>query len=181
MNRGAVLVVGLGSPDRGDDAVGGDVARAVAALALPDVEVVEHEDPTDLIELFSDWSLVVVVDAARSDTPSGAVRSGTPSGAVRVLETGVGGEPLPQSAWAGTGRAGTHAFGVAAAVELARALRRLPPRVVLVGVEAAAFDHGAPLSPQVAAAVPEAVDAVVRATGRSGLPPAQRVGTDVSR
>lgn len=171
MTGGAVLVVGLGSPDRGDDAIGGDVARAVAALALPEVEVVEHEDPTDLIELFSGRPLVVVVDA---------VRSGTPAGEVRVLETGVGGEPLPESAWAGTGRAGTHAFGVAAAVELARALRRLPPRVVLVGVEAAAFDHGAPLSTEVAAAMPDAVDAVLRATGRAGLPTAQGVGTDVS-
>ena len=117
------------------------------------------------------------------------MRSGTPTGAVRVLETGVGGEPLPESAWAGTGRGGTHAFGVAAAVELARALRRLPPRVVLVGVEAAAFDHGAPLTPEVAAAMPDAVDAVLRATGRAGLltaprvglPTAQGVGTDVSR
>ena len=89
MSGGAVLVVGLGSPDRGDDAVGGDVARAVAALALPDVEVVEHEDPTDLIELFSGRSLVVVVDA---------VLSGTATGAVRVIETGVGGERLPESA-----------------------------------------------------------------------------------
>ena len=180
MTGGAVLVVGLGSPDRGDDAVGGEVARAVAALAPPDVEVVEHEDPTDLLELFSGRSLVVVVDA---------VLSGTGTGTVRVLETGVGGEPLPETAWARTGRAGTHAFGVAAAVELARALRRLPPRVVLVGVEAAAFDYGAPLTPEVAAAMPDAVDAVLCATGRGGLPTAPmvglptdaRMGTDVSR
>ncbi len=109
------------------------------------------------------------------------MRSGTTTGTVRVLETGVGGEPLPESAWAGTGRAGTHAFGVGAAVELARALRRLPPRVVLVGVEAAAFDHGAPLTPEVAAAMPDAVDAVIGAIGRAGLHTAGRVGTDVSR
>ena len=167
MTGGAVLVVGLGSPDRGDDAVGGEVARAVAALAPPDVEVVEHEDPTDLIELFSGRSLVVVVDA---------VRSGTGTGTVRVLETGVGGEPLPETAWAGTGRAGTHAFGVAAAVELARALRRLPPRVVLVGVEAAAFDYGAPLTPEVAAAMPDAVEepAITRRPKRARTSPAAR-------
>jgi hypothetical protein len=52
---------------------------------------------------------------------------------------------------------------------------------VLVGVEAAVFDHGTPLSLEVAAAVPDAVDAVLRATGRAVLPTGQRVGTDVSR
>ena len=61
---------------------------------------------------------------------------------------------------------GTHAFGLAEAVELARALRRLPQRLVLVGVEAVGFDYGAPLSPEVAAAVHGAVDTVAGIVGR---------------
>lgn len=146
------LVVGLGSPDRGDDAVGVVVARAVAARHLPDVDVVAHEDPTDLVELWSGRELVVVVDA---------VRSGAEPGTLVVVETGAGGERLPERAWGRTGRGGTHAFGLAAAVELARALHRLPARVVLVGVEAASFDHGAPLSPAVGAAVHTALEAVL--------------------
>ena len=36
-SRGGPLVVGLGSPDQGDDAVGLEVARAVEALCLPGV------------------------------------------------------------------------------------------------------------------------------------------------
>ncbi|MGB8649776.1 MAG: peptidase M52, partial [Mycobacteriales bacterium] len=63
-------------------------------------------------------------------------------------------------AWAATGRAGTHALGLAAAVELARVLDRLPRRLVVVGVEAADFAHGAPLSAPVAAAVDHAAAAV---------------------
>ena len=152
------LVVGLGAPDRGDDAVGVVVARGVAARCLPGVDVVVHEDPTDLVELWTGRELVVVVDA---------VRSGAEPGSVVLLETGAVGERLPEAAWGRTGRGGTHAFGLAAAVELARALRRLPPRVVLVGVEAISFEHGAPLSPPAAAAVPTAVDrvlAIVRET-----------------
>lgn len=146
------LVVGLGSPDRGDDGVGVVVARLVAGHRMSGVDVVVHEDPTDLVELWSGRELVVVVDA---------VRSGASPGTLVVVETGAGGERLPEAAWGRTGRGGTHAFGLASAVELSRALRRLPCRVLLVGVEAATFDHGAPLSPAVAAAVPLAVDRVL--------------------
>ena len=150
------LVVGLGSADRGDDAVGGHVARAVAALADPRVVVLEHEDPTDLIELWTghDDVDVVVVDATCS---------GAPAGTLRLLETGSARPPLAQGAWARTGRGGTHAFGLAAAVELARVLGRLPERVTVVGVEAGTLEAGSPLSAAVVAAVPRAVDAVLAA------------------
>jgi len=68
---------------------------------------------------------------------------------------------------------GTHAFGLGAVVELARALQRLPDRLVLVGVEAESFDHGAPLSPAVRSAVDAAADQVgaaiaVQVPGRAG-------------
>lgn len=154
MKAQSALVVGLGSPERGDDAVGTAVARAVAALALPGVEVVEHEDPTGLVELWSGRDPVVVVDA---------VWSGAAPGTLHVLVTGALHPPLAEPAWARTGRGGTHAFGLAAAIELARVLRRLPRSVVLVGVQAEAFEHGTPLTPDVAAAVPAAVEAVVEA------------------
>jgi len=52
---------------------------------------------------------------------------------------------------------------VAEAVELARALGRLPRRLTLVGVEAQAVDLGAPLSAPVRDSVDDAVDAVVAA------------------
>jgi hydrogenase maturation protease len=143
------VVIGLGCADRGDDAVGPVVARAVGALAIPGVLVIEHEDPTGLIDLWAGHDPVVVVDA---------VRSGQPSGSLHHLETGAGSPRLPAAAWADTG---THAFGVAAMVELARALHRLPDRLVVVGVEAAGFAHGAPLSPPVADAVEAAVALVM--------------------
>ena len=148
----ARLVVGLGAPDRGDDAVGLEVARRVAQLKLPGVAVVEHEDPTGLIELWSDCELVVVIDA---------VCSGSAPGSVLVMEAGPGTAPLAENAWAHTGRGGTHAFGLAAAVELGRALHHLPGRLVLVGVEASQFEHGSALGEPVAAAVDSVVATVV--------------------
>ncbi|HEY5553668.1 MAG TPA: hydrogenase maturation protease, partial [Cellulomonas sp.] len=73
------VVIGLGSPDRGDDAVGPEVARRVADLHLPGVTVVEHEDPTGLIDLWDTADLAVVVDA---------VRSGSAPGSLLVVESG---------------------------------------------------------------------------------------------
>ncbi len=146
------VVVGLGNPDRGDDGVGPAVARAVAALGPPGVRVAEHEDPTALLDLWAARDVAVVVDA---------VRSGRPPGSLVRLETGSAGRPLPASVWAGTGRGGTHALGLAAAVGLGRALDRMPRRVVLLGVEGDSYEHGSGLSPRVDAALPCAVDAVL--------------------
>ena len=151
MTRGP-LVIGLGSPDRGDDAVGRAVARSVADR-LPGVDVVDHEDPTSLLDLWAGHDPVVVVDA---------VRSGAPAGTVHRLETGAAGTPVTTGAWRHTGHGGTHAVGLAEMVELGRALGRLPARLVIIGIEAESFDHGAPMSRPVAAAVPSAADRVCR-------------------
>lgn len=139
------LVVGLGHPDRGDDAVGAAVAERAAPLLPPDVAVVQHEDPAGLIDVWSGSDLVLISDA---------IRSGQPPGTVRVLHADAG--PLS----IGTGAGGTHEFGLAEAVELARALDRLPPRLVIIGIEAGQFELGAPLSPPVAAAVGPAASTV---------------------
>ena len=152
------LVIGLGSPDRGDDAVGGLVAREVSTR-LPALTVVEHEDPTSLLDVWAGHCPVVVVDA---------VRSGAPCGTVHQLETGSTAAPWVPPSWARSGS--THAFGLVEVVELARVLGRLPDRLVVVGVEAGQLDHGAPLSPSVAAAVSTAADRVAEALRPSWSP-----------
>ena len=53
--------------------------------------------------------------------------------------------------------ASTHLIGLADALELARALGRLPPRVVVYGIEGHRFGVGDPVSPAVAAAVDRVV------------------------
>ena len=145
----SALVVGIGNPSRGDDGIGPLVATRVAELGLPGVEVVAYDEPLALVEHLAGHDDVVVVDAART-------REGRP-GAVHVVR--VGSAPLPRDAVA----LGSHGLGVAEAVELARALGRLPRRLTLVGVEAQAVDLGAPLSAPVRDSVDDAVDAVVAA------------------
>lgn len=143
------LIVGLGSPDRGDDGVGTLVAQRLADLRPSGIEVIVRVDPTELLDLLPGREPVVVIDA---------VRSGQDAGTVTVLETGAGLPPLPETVHQGP--ASTHGIGLSDALELARALGRLPRRVVVVGVVAAGFEHGAPLSPAVSAAVPVAVRTV---------------------
>jgi hydrogenase maturation protease len=165
------LVVGLGSPDRGDDATGPTVVRRIAAMRLPGIRVIEREDPTSLIDMWDGFDPVLVVDA---------VRSGRPPGTLMVIETGSDAAPLPERTWASTGRGGTHAFGLAAAIELARALGRLPRRVVLVGIEIGGLGYGQPLSPRVAAAVNLAVEVVIGSLWETGALPSAPTGTSTS-
>ncbi|MBT8227111.1 MAG: hydrogenase maturation protease [Dactylosporangium sp.] len=170
------LLVGLGNRDRGDDAVGPMVAVLVAerlnALRdsaqrdggdVPLVRVVEQEDPAALLDLWAEVDLAVVVDA---------VRAGRAPGHILVLRTGAAADPLPAEPWAAAGRQGTHALGLACAVELSRALGRLPPQLAIVGVEAEGFALGAELSPPVARAVPAAAGTAWALLTESGDHPA---------
>lgn len=160
---GATLVVGLGRSDRGDDGVGPCVTRAFADRlpAEAGVRVVTEEDPTALLDLWEGHDHVVVVDA---------VVTGDPPGTLHRFDVGAEAAPLPTGARTRVPSAGTHAVGLATAVELGRALHRLPDRVVVVGVEAGSLDLGTTLSAPVAAAVAAATGLVW-----------EEVGADVSR
>lgn len=142
-----VVVAGIGSELRGDDGVGVAVASAVAHLA-PAVDVGPLGEPLDLLGRWDGAELAVIVDATCS---------GSPAGSVRVHELGAAGADVPP----GDAPASTHGLGVPGVLRIARAVGRAPRRVVLVGVEGAAFERGEGLSPAVARAVPEAVARVV--------------------
>jgi len=151
MNRPA-LMIGIGNPDRGDDAVGIEVARQVAAARL-DVLALEFDDPSEALDAWGPEDTVIVADAITSGGEVGDIH------VVDVLD-----HKLPAGNWSA---GGTHMLGLAAVVELARSLHLLPNRLIVVGVEAGQFDHGAPLSEAVAAAVPAAADAVFTAIDRN--------------
>lgn len=149
---GRAMVIGLGSPDRGDDAVGGVVAERVRNVVGDDVEVLTREDPTALVHAWQGRHAVVLVDS---------MISGVPAGTVTVHRAGTRDAPLPTHAFAAAGRGGSHAFGLAGAVELSRTLGTLPEHVAIVGIEATTFGYG-PMSPTVRASIDDAV-ATVRA------------------
>ncbi len=143
------LLIGLGQPHRGDDGVGAEVARRAVTRGLGDVEVLQTDDPASLIDTWAGADRVVVVDAMLSGNPPGTLRT------LDVTDT-----PLPTDGWSA---GGTHALGLSAAVELSRALGRLPQRLTVVGIEISTVSTGAGLSRAVDAAVEPALDAALDA------------------
>jgi len=142
---GAVLVIGVGNRLRGDDGVGLAVASRVRAAGI---EVREYEgEPVGLIEAWSCAAAVVLVDAVSAGAAPGSVHRFDASSAA-----------LPAT-WSRS--TSTHALGVAEAIELARAVGRLPLRVVAVGIEGVSFELGAGLSAEVEGALSEVVEVVL--------------------
>jgi hydrogenase maturation protease len=140
------LVIGIGNPDRGDDGVGLAVARRVAGAAPRDVTVRELDgDQLRLLDAWEGADEVIVVDAVCSGGHA------EHAGATYRFDAS---RPLG----ARFGQRGTHTFSLAEVIELARALRRLPPRLAGFGIEGATFALGTGLSPEVEAAA----DAVAR-------------------
>jgi hydrogenase maturation protease len=152
----STLVIGVGNPGRGDDALGLEVTRRVRDRRLAGVRVVECAGRADeLMEVWRGAEHVVLVDAASGEEP----------GRVRRFDARAG--PLPAS----LRHASTHSWGVAEAIELARALGELPARVVVYGVFGRAFaaGHGR-LSREAEGALPQACDAVLEELGVAATP-----------
>ena len=126
------VVIGVGNPYRRDDGVGPAVVELLRGHGVP--VATSLGETTELIELWRDLDLAVVVDAVRTR----AARPG------RVHRTVV--LPAP-----GTRATSSHGLGLGDAVELARVLDRLPERLALYAVEVGDVSYGEGLSPPVAA------------------------------
>jgi hydrogenase maturation protease len=62
----------------------------------------------------------------------------------------------------------THAFGVPQAVELARVLQKLPPRISFIGVEGECFEAGTELSPALCTAKDAVITEILDSLGAKG-------------
>lgn len=151
------LVIGVGNPDRGDDGAGRFVARRLRELAPADIVVREASGgAAEILDAWAGFARVVVVDAARSGVAPGT-----------LLRFDASAAPLPAS----LARESTHGWGVAEAVELARALGRLPAELVVYALEGRRFGAGDALAPVVREA---ATRLALALGGTRGSPPVQR-------
>jgi len=145
------LVIGIGNPHRGDDAAGLAVARWLKARNPAGIRVIELSgEGAALLEAWKNAPAVIVLDAAHS----GAV-----PGTVHRFDARAG--PLPSRIF----RCSTHAFSLVEAIELARALHKLPPQLTVYGIEGKNFAAGEKMSAEVeqgAAAVARRVIAETR-------------------
>ena len=145
------LIIGLGNEYRRDDAVGLIVARRLREAAPKSVRVLEETgEGASLLESWQDADTVILIDA---------VQSGAAPGTLHRLDANA--QPMAKEFF----RFSTHAFGLAEAVELGRALGRLPPRLIVYGIEGKSFEAGVGLSPEVEAAAQVVVERVLGELG----------------
>lgn len=161
MSKKATVVIGIGNADRGDDAIGLLVARRLKEKVQPNVHVLESTgDPADLMQRWGDNQRVIAIDA---------MVTGDELGSIRIIDASKIDAAAtmfrPQS---------THAFGLAEAVRLARALGCLPPSFTIVGIEGLNFGMGDRLTPAVEIALERAVGIIVRLLQSSERPKPER-------
>lgn len=139
-------MIGVGSRERGDDAAG-LLAAAFLRTRVPEgVDVVcRSADPVSLFDAWEGAEHVWLVDAVMSGAAAGTVH--------RIDAGGEGLLPRPRCR-------STHGLGVAEAVELARTLGRLPPSLIVYGIEAASFPLGGWPSADVRAGARRAAEAI---------------------
>lgn len=149
-----VIVAGFGSEYRHDDGVGPLVAERAVARMPSSRNVGPLSDPLDLLGVWNNATMAIVVDA---------VNSSAPVGTVQVLEVDVQGvSEFDGDAEPVAGLSSTHGIGLAGVLRLARALGQAPKCLVVVGIVGERFDLGPGLSASVAASVEEAEKEVVR-------------------
>lgn len=155
-------VVGVGNEFRRDDGIGPRVAVELEGHHLPGVRVAVCDgEPAGLLHAWNDVKLAIVVDAVLCEpaTPGRIWRTAVEGRADDAPAPH--GDPDQVAGLQATGGASSHAMGVPEALLLGRALDRVPDKLVVFAVEAADLDLGTELSPEVAAAHPRVVRAVL--------------------
>ena len=139
-------IICVGNAMRSDDGAGLAVAERLRARGVPALV----EEPSNLADAWAGSDEVVVVDSVQS--------RGAPGTVIRIDARAT---PLPAE-WAS---GSTHELGLADAIELARALDRLPPRLTVLGIQGESFGYGEQLSEPVARAVTQLADELATSPG----------------
>ena len=147
-------VVGLGTPF-GDDRCGWEVVSRLRNALPVGTRADATPDPLAVLDTEPEDELLIVVDACHGAGPEGSVHR----------------FEWPDPRLTADGGVSSHGVRLAAALELAGVLGRLPPRVVVFAVEGHAAEPGAGLGRAVEAALPEVVARVLaELAGRSDEP-----------
>ena len=147
-DRRPIVVIGVGNEFRRDDGIGPEVLSRLRGRAPDGVRLVTSDgEPARMIEAWTGAWLAVVVDAVLADTPN-------PGRLHRiVVDRALGADARPVS---------SHGLGLGESIALARALDRMPERLIVHAVEAAEAGYGVGLTPAVAAAADALAAAVLR-------------------
>jgi len=147
------LVIGIGNPLRGDDALGWAAIEALRARSLPPATKTRcvQQLSMDLVEGVAAADLVLFVDA-RFGQPTGRLHAGRIAPDT-CLET-----------------ASSHFFDPHTLLAAVQALYGHHPQAGLFSISTTCFEYGASLSPEVQRALPRLVSLLLRCL-RAGTPP----------
>lgn len=151
-----ILIAGVGNVLRGDDGFGVAVAQSLRQNNnfSEDVDIFEAgiAGIAFVQELMNGYDALIIMDAVEKDAPPGTIF---------VFEPEIS-EEDPTSAEVHRSLADAHYTEPSKVFVLARALKILPPRILVVGCQPEGYDElGADLSPAVKRAVPVAVGRIV--------------------
>ncbi|MDR0335201.1 MAG: hydrogenase maturation protease [Methanomassiliicoccaceae archaeon] len=145
-----VVVIGLGSPIMTDDAIGLRVAEIVGSMALPNVDTMQEAiGGLDIIPLIMGYRNAVIVDAIKTN----AVDPGT----IIIFD--------PEDFEPTVVNASAHEMNLATAIRIGRQYdpEGMPDTIRFVAVEVSdIMTVGETMTPEVEAALPEAVDTVMK-------------------
>jgi hydrogenase maturation protease len=149
----ALRIIGCGNRDRGDDAAGLLVALRLHALGVETIE--QSGDGISLMDCWAGFDHVILVDAV---SPHGM------PGRLWIWDACA--DRLPEYVVLYS----SHAFGIRQAVELARALDRLPQTMKIYGIEGKQFSFGASLSPEVEPVIESVAQQLFEVASKMTLP-----------
>ncbi|MDH7568208.1 MAG: hydrogenase maturation protease [Armatimonadota bacterium] len=148
--RHPVLVLGIGRPRFGDDAVGPGAAEKVRVLLATSVRVaIDGGSGWSALHSLDGEELLVLVDAAEASARM-------PPGAWLRLQYPADSPAIDQCL-----RRNTHTFGLASVLRVVETLGCLPPHVWLYVMAGQRFTPETEMSPEVEAALPQMVRAIV--------------------
>lgn len=138
------VVIGIGNSYRRDDGVGHVVADRIAERQIPGVQVITATgEPGAILDAWDGVPRAIVVDAAVGQgVRPGEIHRWTP-GDIEI-----------------SGVVSSHALGPAQTFALAEALGRAPRELVVFSIGVSDVGQGVGLTPGVAAAVPEMIEAI---------------------
>jgi hydrogenase maturation protease len=155
-----VVVIGVGNEYRRDDGIGPEVLSRLQGQAGDSVRLVASDgEPARMIEAWTGARLAVVIDAvlAAPSPPADLpvpLHSPCPGRLHRIV--------VDRAPAADVHTVSTHGLGLGASVALARALDRMPERLIVHAVEVTDIGRGVGLTPAVAAAADALTAAVLR-------------------
>jgi hydrogenase maturation protease len=157
-------IIGVGNPYRGDDGVGPQIAEVLKSKGLPNVEVIlASGEGVALMQSMDFKDFVLLFDAVHSGAAAGT-----------IFRFDANKEPIPSKFF----NYSTHAFSVAEAVELARALSCLPKRLIVFGIEGEKFEPGAGLSSSVERALHQVVEQATQLIERESRSRHTKIASD---